>query len=100
MGALKLHFLGVKDWKDFYIEKLFDVFIGGDLIISETEEGNIPVASNSCENNNIAFFAAPILNRKLFDSKLSINIADRGKFWAFVQPLDFYIGTRVNTLVY
>lgn len=58
MGALKLHSLGVKDWKDFYIEKLFDVFISGDLIISETEEGNIPVASNSCENNNIAFFSS------------------------------------------
>ena len=48
MGVLKLHSLGVKDWTDFYMEKLFDVFIGGDLIISETEEGNIPVASNSC----------------------------------------------------
>lgn len=26
MGVLKLHSLGVKDWKDLYIEKLFDVF--------------------------------------------------------------------------
>ena len=47
----------------------------------------------------LLFFAAPILNRKLFDAKLSISIADRGKFWAFVQPLDFYIGTRVKALV-
>lgn len=91
--------LGVNDWKPYKIEDLFEIFTGGDLIISETNGGTYPVASNSSENNNIAFYSCFLENRKLFNHKISISIADRGAFKAFVQPNDFYIGTRAKCLV-
>lgn len=91
--------LNTEKWKYFKISDLFEDFTGGDLIIDEIEDGNIPIASNSVENNNIKSHSAVILNRRLFDHTISISIADRGKFWAFIQPKDFYIGTRVKALV-
>jgi len=91
--------LNVAEWKEFRIDSIFDIYTGGDLIIGEIEDGNIPIASNSSENNNIAAYTDIIPNRKLFDHTKSISIADRGKFWAFIQPKDFYLGTRVKGLV-
>ncbi len=91
--------VNVQGWKYFKLKDLFDDFTGGDLLIGEVETGGIPIASNSSENNNIAGYTSFIPNRKLFDHKISISIADRGKFWAFIQPKDFYIGTRVKALV-
>ncbi len=91
--------LETTNWKPFQINKIFDVYTGGDLIMSEIDEGDIPIASNSAENNNIAAYTSPIKGRKLFDHTKSISIADRGKFWAFIQPKDFYIATRVKALV-
>lgn len=91
--------LNVSSWKPFRIDKMFYVYTGGDLIMGEIEEGDIPIASNSAENNNIAAYTTAIEGRKLFDHTKSISIADRGKFWAFIQPKDFYIATRVKALV-
>ena len=91
--------LEITNWKPFQIDKIFDVYTGSDLIMSELEDGDIPIASNSAENNNIAAYTLPIKGRKLFDHTKSISIADRGKFWAFIQPKDFYIATRVKALV-
>lgn len=91
--------LDVANWEEFTINHLFDIYTGGDLVISELEVGSIPVASNSCENNNIAFCTTKIHGRKLFNHKISISIADRGCFHAFIQPKDFYIATRVKALV-
>jgi len=91
--------LNIKDWRYYKISDLFDTYTGGDLIIGDIEEGNIPVASNSSENNNIATYTSVIDGRKLFNHNISISIADRGKFWAFIQPRDFYIGTRAKALV-
>lgn len=91
--------LEITNWKPFQIDKVFDVYTGSDLIMSELEDGDIPIASNSAENNNIAAYTLPIKGRKLFDHTKSISIADRGKFWAFIQPKDFYIATRVKALV-
>lgn len=91
--------LNVSNWKPFQINKIFDVYTGGDLIMGEIEDGDIPIASNSAENNNIAAYTTTIKGRKLFDHTKSISIADRGKFWAFIQPKDFYIATRVKALV-
>lgn len=90
--------LGISNWEDFIIEDLFDVYTGGDLILSNIDVGKIPIASNSCENNNIAAFTQKIENRKLFNHNYSISIADRGKFWSFIQGVDFYIGTRAKAL--
>lgn len=91
--------LEITNWKPFQIDKIFDVYTGSDLIMSELEDGDIPIASNSAENNNIAAYTLPIEGRKLFDHTKSISIADRGKFWAFIQPKDFYIATRAKALV-
>lgn len=91
--------LNISEWKEFRIDSIFDVYTGGDLIIGEIEEGDIPIASNSSENNNIVAYTDIIPNRRLFDHTKSISIADRGKFWAFIQPRDFYLGTRVKGLV-
>lgn len=91
--------LDVANWEEFTINHLFDIYTGGDLVISELEVGSIPVASNSCENNNIAFCTTKIHGRKLFNHKISISIADRGCYHAFIQPKDFYIATRVKALV-
>ncbi len=91
--------LNVNEWKPFRIDAIFDIYTGGDLIMGEIDEGEIPIASNSSENNNIAAYTDYIPNRKLFDHTKSISIADRGKFWAFIQPKDFYLATRVKGLV-
>lgn len=91
--------LNTKNWKPFRIDTIFDIFTGGDLIMGSIEEGAIPIASNIIENNNIAAYTDVIPGRKLFDHTKSISIADRGKFWAFIQPLDFYLATRVKGLV-
>lgn len=91
--------LNISKWKYFKISKLFEDFTGKDLIIGEIEQGSIPIASNSVDNNNIVAYTKIIPNRKLFDHKISISIADRGKFWAFIQPKDFYISTRAKALV-
>ena len=91
--------LNIHSWRYFKISNLFEDFTGGDLIISEIKQGTIPIASNSAKNNNIAAYSDVIPNRKLFDHRISISIADRGRFWAFIQPKDFYIGTRAKALV-
>lgn len=90
--------LNVEEWKPFRIDSIFNIYTGGDLIMGEIEEGTIPIASNSATNNNIAAYTAPIPNRKLFDHTKTISIADRGKFWAFIQPQDFYLATRAKGL--
>ena len=91
--------LNISEWKPFKINTMFEIYTGGDLIMGDIEEGDIPIASNSAENNNIATYTSIIEGRKLFDHTKSISIADRGKFWAFIQPKDFYIATRVKALV-
>lgn len=91
--------LDINNWRYYNISDLFDIYTGGDLIMGDIEDGNIPVASNSSENNNIATYTSVIEGRKLFNHNISISIADRGKFWSFIQPRDFYIGTRVKALV-
>ncbi len=97
-GRCKSYTLGIEKWKECKISDLFNVHTGGDLILSEIDEGDYPVASNSSSNNNIAFYSSFIPNRKLFNHTCSISIADRGAFKAFVQPKDFYIGTRAKGL--
>ena len=44
--------LNVDEWKPFRIDRIFDIYTGGDLIMGEIEDGDIPIASNSAENNN------------------------------------------------
>jgi hypothetical protein len=90
--------LSEKEWKDFLLTELFDIFTGGDLIISRIQKGEIPIISHSILNNGIAEWTAPINGQKLFSAIDTISLADRGNFYAFTQKIDFYIGTRVKAL--
>lgn len=87
-----------KNCSFFDLEKLFNIYTGGDLILSRTELGEFPVISHTYKNNGISKRVSKIENRKLFDCKRTISLADRGTFKAFVQPENFYIGTRVKAL--
>lgn len=84
-------------WAAFNISELFDIFTGTDLILSRTEEGEIPVITHQEGNNGIRMFAEE-LSRPLMDHRDTISLADRGTFKAYTQPADFYIGTRVKGL--
>jgi hypothetical protein len=77
---------------------LFDIYTGGDLIISRTQKGEIPIISHSMANNGIAEWTVPIKGQNLFNASNTISLADRGNFHAFTQTTDFYIGTRVKAL--
>lgn len=87
-----------KQWKEFRIKDLFNVYTGGDLIINKIKSGNIPIISHSSENNGIVAYSSLIHNRKIFNYKKTISLADRGNFKAFIQKINFYIGTRVKAL--
>jgi len=90
--------LSEKEWKEYELNNLFDIFTGGDLIISRIHRGEIPIISHSISNNGIAEWTAPITGQKLFNAIETISLADRGNFYAFTQGIDFYIGTRVKAL--
>jgi hypothetical protein len=77
---------------------LFNIHTGGDLIISRIEKGDIPIISHSISNNGVAGYTATLNGKKLFNRTTTISLADRGNFYAFVQKMDFYIGTRVKAL--
>ena len=86
------------EWKDFELSNLFEIFTGGDLILSRIQKGEIPIISHSISNNGLAEWTAPINGQKLFNAIETISLADRGNFYAFTQKIDFYIGTRVKAL--
>lgn len=86
-------------WNEFRIGDYFDIYTGGDLILRDTEEGDIPVCSHSAENNGVSSYVSFIPKRKIFDYNRSICLADRGTFNATIQTANFYIGTRVKALV-
>lgn len=90
--------LGEKERWEFEIGELFEIYTGWDLIISNIKKWNIPVISHSITNNGIADRTKEIPWRKIFDSKKTISLADRGNFYAFVQKTNFYIWTRVKAL--
>lgn len=91
--------LRVHKWKPFRIGRLFKVYTGGDLILTDAEEGAVPVASRKADHNGIGALVNTIAGQQLFDSDKTIALADRECFHASVQTRDFYIGTRVKALV-
>ncbi len=90
--------LNVCKWEEFKIGDIFNTYTGGDLIIGDIQEGDIPVISHTSDNNGITKYSAEIEGQKLFDCEKTISLADRGTFFAAVQINDFYIGTRVKAL--
>lgn len=85
-------------YKDFIIGELFDIATGRDLIIGNTIAGDIPLISHQNSNNGIVKYISPVPNRRIFDHRNTIALADRGLFFATVQSRDFHIGTRVKAL--
>ena len=85
-------------WGEFKICDLFEVYTGGDLILTNIVKGNIPIVSHSATDNGVNAYAQVIPNRKKFNHKTTISLADRGNFFATAQQIDFYIGTRVKAL--
>lgn len=90
--------LKTENWQEFKIGDLFKTYTGGDLIIGNIVEGDIPVISHSATNNSVKVYSQNIPSKKLFDHNKTISLADRGTFFATIQPEDFYIGTRVKAL--
>lgn len=91
--------LNIEKWKEFRIGDYFDTFTGEDLVLRDISDGCIPVCTHSSENNGVGAYVCVIPDRKLFNCKRSICLADRGTFHATVQTKDYYIGTRVKSLV-
>lgn len=88
----------VEEWGTYGVGELFDIFTGRDIIISRTEKGNIPLVSHQHQNNGISEWISQLSDRRLFNHKETIALADRGVFLATTQGQDFHIGTRVKAL--
>lgn len=85
-------------FKEFIIGEMFDIATGRDLIIGNTIPGKIPLISHQNSNNGIVKYINPVPNRRIFNHRNTIALADRGLFYATVQSQDFHIGTRVKAL--
>ncbi|WQW52240.1 restriction endonuclease subunit S [Helicobacter pylori] len=87
-------------WQSFRLGDLFEIYTGRDIIIGQTQQGDIPLVSHQHENNGITKTIKEIHNRTIFNYKQTIALADRGVFLATTQNTDFHIGTRVKALVF
>ncbi len=87
-------------WQSFKLGDLFEIYAGRDIIIGQTQQGDIPLVSHQHENNGITKTIKEIYNRTIFNYKQTIALADRGVFLATTQNKDFHIGTRVKALVF
>ncbi|GAA9009664.1 restriction endonuclease subunit S [Helicobacter pylori] len=87
-------------WQSFKLGDLFEIYTGRDIIIGQTQQGDIPLISHQHENNGITKAIKEIHNRTIFNHKQTIALADRGVFLATTQNKDFHIGTRVKALVF
>ncbi|WRG71212.1 restriction endonuclease subunit S [Helicobacter pylori] len=87
-------------WQSFRLGDLFEIYTGRDIIIGQTQQGDIPLVSHQHENNGITKTIKEIHNRTIFNHKQTIALADRGVFLATTQNTDFHIGTRVKALVF
>ncbi len=85
-------------WQSFKLGDLFEIYTGRDIIIGQTQQGDIPLVSHQHENNGITKTIKEIYNRTIFNYKQTIALADRGVFLATTQNKDFHIGTRVKAL--
>lgn len=91
--------MSTENWKVFYLNQLFSIDTGKDLIYSELIPGEYPVIGHKAENNGITTTTTYLSTHKLYDHSCTISLADRGNFYASVQSHDFYVGTRVKALV-
>ncbi len=99
IGPLSSQLNAIK-WGEFKLGDLFEIYTGRDIIIGQTQQGDIPLVSHQHENNGITKTIKEIYNRTIFNYKQTIALADRGVFLATTQNKDFHIGTRVKALVF
>lgn len=93
----------MKTFKPFKIggkDGIFTISTGRDVIINRTESGTIPLISHQHDNNGITKYIKQLPNRRLFNYKETISLADRGVFYATTQKENFHIGTRVKALTF
>lgn len=89
---------GLLEWSEFKIENLFEIATGRDVIIGKVIKGDIPLISHQHTNNGITEKIKQLDNRRLFNYKDTLPLADRGVFLATTQNENFHIGTRVKAL--
>ncbi|MEB3380381.1 restriction endonuclease subunit S [Flavobacterium psychrophilum] len=89
---------GLLNWSEFKIDNLFEIATGRDVIISKVTKGDIPLISHQHTNNGITEKIKQLYNRRLFNYKDTLPLADRGVFLATTQNENFHIGTRVKAL--
>jgi hypothetical protein len=93
----------MKTFKPFKIggkDGIFNISTGRDVIIRQTKSGTIPLISHQHENNGITKYIEQLPDRRLFNYKDTISLADRGVFYATTQKENFHIGTRVKALTF
>ena len=88
----------VEEWREYTFEQLFNIYTGRDVIIGKTEKGNTPLISHQHQNNGIVQRIKNLSDRRLFDNKTTLSLADRGVFCSKSQSEKFHIGTRVKAL--
>ncbi|MDE2421481.1 MAG: restriction endonuclease subunit S [Gammaproteobacteria bacterium] len=88
------------EWVEFNLKALFEIATGRDVIIRDTQKGNIPLISHQHESNGVSTKIARLPNRRLFNCRDTLSVADRGVFLATTQNEDFHIGTRVKALTF
>ena len=91
------------EWKTFKIwweNWLFHIATGRDVIIWRTTEWTIPLISHQHENNGISKRISKLNDRRLFNYKTTLPLADRWVFLATTQNEDFHIWTRVKALTF
>lgn len=91
---------GVIRNKKVKIKDLFNIATGRDIIIGRTNSGNIPLISHQHDNNGISKRIDKINDRRVFNHKSTIALADRGVFLATTQAENFHIGTRVKAVTF
>ena len=85
----------VEEWREYTFEQLFNIYTGRDVIIGKTEIGNTPLISHQHQNNGIAQRIKNLSDRRLFDNKTTLSLADRGEKNKEVQL--FFVST-INKL--
>lgn len=88
------------EWGEYKLGDLFEIATGRDVIIGNVQNGNIPLISHQHDNNGISKKIAQLSNRRLFNFKNTLPLADRGVFLATTQNENFHIGTRVKALTF
>lgn len=85
-----------KHWQPFYMDDLFEITTGGDILPTDEEEGDIPVICLGFENNGYSMKIKNNPKHPLYDSGCITVSGWAGGLKAFYQPEDFYVKGRLK----